>query len=398
MKNLKRLFRSTSPGVLKSYFDKRGAEFPDDFEWSLDEARLANETERVLAEFPDDLEDDIRAELELIQEIATEDGWIAIDEVCNGSNIDVPEDGGAEGAAFFVALNHPQLFPQIVNAASMNRYSGGRQWGCFKLESAEFSDNAFSDPDSRSKFIQAVLAARKFATTRPHYNDWFSVIRRDPITEEKSEIIYLTLYLLDRPIKEMTVDENNRFLMALRHRVDEMIFAINPSEKEIEIFAKGGAKMHQALAKAFRDSFFDTSIHPIRVEPRQVDFSPLRQKPEFDISPLDRIESVSIVKLKFWGNGLRSLYECASDDSEIYDIIRHKLGDRSPLRSGDPMIAATIKIKRAKQDGKTLTVDLGHPSRTTLPNQTEDDRALSIRLLERWGILHQDEPLAEAAK
>lgn len=398
MKSLKKLFRSTAPGTLRDYFDHRNAEFPEGFDWLLEEGKLANEIERVLASLPDEQEDDLRAELELIQEIATEDGWIAIDEVCHGSNIELPEDGGAEGAAFFVALNHQNLLPKIVNAASMNRYSGGRQWGCFKLEGARFGDETVSDSDAQSKFIESVLNARKFPATRPHYRDWFSVIRRDPLTDEKCEITYLTLYLLDRPIKEMTVDKHNQFLMALRHRVDEMIFAINPAAREIEIYAKGGSKMHELLARAFSASFFSEAIQPARVEPREVNFGPITQKPDFDISPEDRIESVSVVKLKFWDNGLKSLYELASDNNQIYDIIQHKLGDRSPLRSGDLIVAATIKIKRAKQDGKTLTIDLARPSRTTLPNQTEEDRALSIRLMERWGILDQDLALLEAAE
>lgn len=384
--------------MLKNYFDQRDAKFPDSFDWSIEEGKLANEVEKILTTFPHDQEDDLRAELEVIQEIATEDGWTAIDEICEGSEIDVPEEGGASDAAFFVALNHHKLLPKIVNAASMNRYSGGRQWSCFRLDGARFVSDTISDAGSRKSFIEEILVARKFPKLRPYFKDWFDATRRDPITQEKSAVTYLTLYMLDRPIKEMTVDKNKRFHMALRQRVDEAIFAINPDAQEIEVYAKGGAKMHEALANAFSDSFFGETVQPVRVEPRQVDFGPLKRKPDFDISPEDRIESVSVVKLKFWGDELRSLYEKASDDSELYDVIKHKLGDRSPLRSGDLITAATIKIKRAKNEGKTLTIDLGYPSRTTLPNQTEDDRAFSIRLLERWGILEEDMQLMEAAE
>ncbi|MFK7945447.1 MAG: hypothetical protein AB8B85_21415, partial [Paracoccaceae bacterium] len=48
-----------------------------------------------------------------------------------------------------------------------------------------------------------------------------------------------------------------------------------------------------------------------------------------------------------------------------------------------------------KGHGKTLTIDLGYPNRTTLPNQTEQDRKLSYTLLERWGILPENEQLVE---
>ncbi len=162
--------------------------------------------------------------------------------------------------------------------------------------------------------------------------------------------------------------------------------------------ARGGAKLHEPLACAFVDNFSNETVDLVRIEPRQVDFGPLKVKPDFDVSPEDRVESVSVVKLKFWGDGIRSLYEHASDDNEIYDIMQHKLGDRSPLRCNDLMVAATLKIKRAKQHGKTLTIDLGHPSRTTLPNQTEEDRTLSIRLLERWGILSENDQLLNLAE
>lgn len=398
MKSLKRLFQSTASDVLKDYFDQRDAKFPDDFDWSLEERKLANEIEKTLTTFSDDVGYDLRAELEFIEEIATADGWNAIDEVCDGAGIDVPEDGGAEGAAFFVALNYPKLLPKIVNAASMNRYSGGKQWGCFLLEGTSLAGKTFADPNARQQFIESMIVARKFPKTRPHDKDWFSAVRRDPVTKEKTEITYLTLYILDRPVKEMTVDDDNRFLMALRQRVDEMIFAINPSANEIEVYAKGGAKTHKAIAEAFSESFFDDTVTPVRVEPRPVIFEPLKQKPDFDVSPEDRIESVSVVKLKFWGDDLHSLYEHKSDDSELYDIIEHKLGNRSPLRSDDLIVAATLKIKRVKGEGKTLTIDLGYPSRTTLPNQTEEDRLLSLRLLEHWKILDSNEPLLEAAE
>lgn len=395
---LKKLFRCTSPEVLEEFFDQRGASFSDSFDWSLEDDRLANALEKALTTLPHDEEDELRAELEIIQEIATEDGWTAIDEVCDGLKVNIPEDGGAESAAFFIALNHPKLLRKIVNAASMNRYSGGRQWCCFRLDGAALTNETVADPEARNNFIKAVLAARKFPESRPHYKDWFSAIRRDPMTQEQVEITYLTLYLLGRPIKEMTIDANKRFHMAVRQRIDDAIFAINPDTQEIEVYAKGGAKVHDALAKAFSQSFFGDAVQPVRVEPRLVNFEPLQRKPDFDISPEDRIESVSVVKLKFFGSGLRSLYEQVSTDSEVYDIIKHKLGNCSPLRTGDLMTAATIKIKRTNGEGKALTIDLGHPSRTTLPNQTEDDRALSIRLLERWGILAKDEALMEAAE
>ena len=229
MKSLKRLFRSTSPDTLQQYFDHKGATLPDNFDWSMEDGKRANEIEKTLATFAGDVELDIRAELEFIEEIATGDGWTAIAEVCDGAGIDVPEDGGAEDAAFFVALNYPKLLPKIVNAASMNRYSGGRQWGCFLLDGASFASDTLTDPDAQQQFIESMIVARKFPKSRPHDKDWFSAVRRDPVTNEKTEITYLTLYVLDRPIKEMTVNDDNRFLMALRQRVDEMIFAINPS-------------------------------------------------------------------------------------------------------------------------------------------------------------------------
>lgn len=398
MRSLKKLFCGASPDVLKDYFDRKGAEFPINFDWSLESGKLANAIEKALADLPHDKEDSLRAELEAIQEIGTEDGWIAIDEVCGGLKINIPDGGGAEDAAFFVALNHTDILRKIVNAASMNRYSGGKQWSCYKLDGATFTNATITDTVARENFVNSVLEERDFPVSRPHLKDWFSAVRRDPITNEKNEITYLTLYLLDRPVKEMTVDENMTFLMALRQRVDEMIFAINPSTQEIEVYAKGGVKRHKPLASAFGECFFGKAVDPVRVEPRDVNFGPLTKKPDFDLSPEDRVDSVSVVKLKFFGNDLRSLYEHASDDNEIYDILKHKLGDRSPLQTGDLIVAATLKIKRAKIHGKTLTIDLGYPARTTLPNQTEEDRILSSRLLERWGILAEEVQILEAAE
>lgn len=46
---LKRLFRGTSPDILKSYFDQRGMKFADDFDWALEAGKLANTIEEALA-------------------------------------------------------------------------------------------------------------------------------------------------------------------------------------------------------------------------------------------------------------------------------------------------------------------------------------------------------------
>ena len=268
----------------------------------------------------------------------------------------------------------------------MQRYSGGQKWSCFHTKSANFSEQRLKDKDAQAQFVLTILNAIDFDSKRDHDPDWFEFPVEDPLTGEEKTQTYLTLYLQERA-KNGLAFKNKKVVRAARADVTEMIFAMNPERQEIEIAAKGGIAVREPLAKAFCASFLDNDAEPVRVAKREIDFDVLKHKPKFEIYPDDRIESVSVVKMAFIDNYLRSEFQYPSDNSKIYERISGSHGETSPLKTGAAMRGATIKIRRAKGCGKMLTIDLRFPNSTTLQNQTEDDKRMSLKLLERWGIL-----------
>jgi len=380
LQSLKALFRKTPPETLQTFFADRAPEMPVD--WSLMDGKLANCIDDALHSLPDDQEDGLRAELELIQELSGTDGWTAIEQLCRALGIEIPEDGGAEDAAFFIAIEHPSQMDRVSAAHSRTRKFGGQQWAAFRLESGTFSPNAVADLTKRHAFVEAALKAKGFDLSRNFEADWFAVSRRDELTDTPIEVTFLTLYLQERSTNELTV-VGTSFQRALTPRVAEMIVTVNPHHQEIEVSVKGGWKTQKAVADAFTEQFLDGSAEPIRIEQREVDFDVFKRKPDLSIWPEDRINAASIVKLEFTSDHLKTKFEHPSEDSAIYDLIEGQFA------------AATIKITRDREFGKTLTIDLRWPNKTTLPNQTEEDRKLSYTLLERWGILPNDEALIE---
>lgn len=397
MKNVKSLFRRTPANTLKQFFELRVPDLAVDFDWSQAEGKLAMALDAMLMDVGGNAEAEVRAELDDIHDLSEGDGWLAIDELCRAAGIDVPEDGGAEGAAFFLAMHHRSLFERAISTSSFYRFYGGQKWTCFRLESDRFDLDRLSDADARAAFIDAVLKERKFDRSRHFEPDWFHAHRQDAVTCEVATVVYLTLYLQERPVSDLTVKDGS-FVRALRSRVAEVIIAMNPAVNEIEICAKGGQRFHDPVAEAFGKTFLAGEAKPVRVKKRKIDFDVLKRRPSLRLFPVDRVESASVVKLSFFHDSLRSDFQHASETSEIYDLLDHQYGSSSPLKREALITGATIKIRRAREAGKTLTIDLGYPNRTTLRNQTEQDRKLCYSLLERWGILPIDEPLIEAAE
>lgn len=402
MKNLKSLFRKTSVETLRAYFADRAEDIPTDFNWSLEGRTLANALDAAISELPDKTRDGLRAELDMIADLAERDGWQSIEDVCRGAGVELDDGEGEFDAAFFIALNHHDLFERALANASLKRRHGGRLWSSYEFASGSEAAARLADPDSRSEFVAMARKILDVPSSRKFEDDWFEITRTDPATGETVTLSQMTLYVEERPQSALAFN-GPHIERHLSPRVAELGFIYNPREKMIEICARGGKEQRGKYADAFAICLIGEDAKPYAVVRRDVEFSPLQQRPEFVTIASDRIASYEISKLRFSIDGGFMQIEKRGGDPDIYDLLEIRFGEKSPLRApGWTIVGATIKIVRDPQGGtgrkKTLTIDLGSPNRTTLQSKTDEDRKFANMLLERWGILQAPELLDEAAE
>lgn len=402
MKNLKSLFRKTSVETLRTYFADRTKDFPKDFDWSLEGLSLANALDTAIAELPDNAQDSLRAELDMIADLAERDGWQSIDDVCRGAGVELDDGQGEFDAAFFIALNHHELFERALAAASLKRGHGGRQWSSYGFMSTSQAAADLADPDARNEFVAKAREILNVPSSRKSEDDWFEIKRIDPSTGEPVTLSQMTLYVEERPQSALAF-VGKSIKRRLSPRILELGFIYSPREKLIEICAGGGKEQRGKYADAFAKCLIGEDAEPHAVDRRDVEFLPLQQRPEFVIISSDRIAKCGVSKLRFWNDGSFLQVDKKDDDPGIYDFLDYRFGDRSPLRApGWKIVGATIKIVREPEGGtgrkKTLTIDLGSPNRTTLRSKTNEDREFANMLMERWGILQPPEPLDETAE
>lgn len=391
MANYRTLFRKTPPARLKVYFDARIPDFPDDFDWSLKGTALVNSLDALLSNTGNELENSIRAELESILGIADRDGWRAVEEICRGNNIDLDGCEGEHDAIMMLALDHREIFERAISASSFKRRNGGRDWSAFELTGGR-SSTEISDEAARERFVSKALAILGVPSGWKREADWYTAIRRDPITEEESRVTQATIYVEERPESSLAFGDGNSVEWRIVPRVGEVGVFYDAQDHVFEVYASGGKSQRDRYALAFVECFLGGAAEAAETPRREINFEPLLRKPVFEIDPADRIESYEVSQLSFYsiGGGFAT-FERRGDGESIYEFVERRFGAQSPVTArGWAITAATLRIVRNPLGGKgrtkTLTVDLKSPNRTTCRNKTEEDRIFVTGLFERWGL------------
>lgn len=371
----------------------RGVQASDDFDWTNDGRGTAfvRSIETLIEDLPEKRQDAVKAELELLAELSSENGMSGVEHVCAGEGIDLEGFEGVEDVLLMLATQRDRVIIDRVQVqASYLRKNGGKQWARF-----QFPDDgepwALSEQSSQDAFLAETVDILKLPAHRKREADWFHPIRIDPSTGTEVKLTQATIYVEDRAESELAFGENSLERQTVQ-KVLEVGVVCDPKERIVEICAKGGHKIRDQYLKSFAKHFAPKSKPPVEVPRRNVQLEVLRQVPEFVTHPADGIERVEVSSLSFRSSdGAFLLTEKRGEEETLYQFLDRRFGASSPLQAGGwQIVAATLRIFLAPRDGKNariVTLTLRTPNTTSVPNKTEAERQFVYGLLERWNLL-----------
>ena len=260
--------------------EARGVLADDDFDWTSEGRGTAfvNSIGALIASLPNAQQDAVRAELELLAELASDDGMNSVAHVCAGQSIDLEGLEGVEDALLMLATQHDRLIIDRVQVqASYLRKSGGKQWARF-----QFPDDGtvwtLDDQTARDGFLEETVGILDLPAHRKREADWFNPVKIDPATGKEVQLTQATIYVEDRAESELAFGENS----LERHTVQKVLevgVVCDPKERIIEICAKGGYKTRDQYLRSFAKHFAPNAATPVEIPRRDVQLSILRRAP-----------------------------------------------------------------------------------------------------------------------
>lgn len=395
-------FIRKSPSMrLKAFLEARCVDAPKEFDWASHGrgTRFVKAIEALLAGLPNAQQDAVKAELELLAELSSNDGMNGAAHVCAGEGIDLEGYEGVEDILLMLAIQYDRVMIDRVQVqASYLRKSGGKQWARF-----QFADDGkpwvLDQQSAQDAFLAEAVDILDLPAHRKREADWFHPVRIDPTTGLATKLTQATIYVEDHAESELAFGETS-LERHTRQKVFEVGVVCDPKERIVEICTKGGHKIRDKYLQAFSKHFAPQSTPPIQVPRRNVRLEVLRSGPELTTIPADGIERVEVSSLSFRStDGAFLMAEKRSEDETLYQFLKRRFGVASPLQVGGwHVVAATLRIFKAPRDGKkghVLTVTLRTPNTTSVPNKTEAERAFVFDLLERWELLDPPPTKAE---
>lgn len=384
--------RKSPSARLKAFLEASGVLAPEDFDWTSEGrgTALVRSIEDLLEKLPDAQQDAVKAQLEFLGTLATENGMTGAAQVCAGEGIDLEGLEGVEDVLLMLTTLYPQMIDRVQVQASFLHKNGGKQWARF-----QFPDDgkqwALDAQSARDGFLAETVKILNLPAHRKSEADWFYSIRTDPATGGQTQLIQATIYVEDRAESELAFREN-RLERQTVQKVLEVGIACDPKERIVEICAKGGHKVRDQYLKSFAKHFAPQSEPPVEVPRRNVQLEVLRQAPDLETVLADGIERVEVSSLSFRSSdGAFLMVEKRGDDETLYQFLGRQFGAASPLQArGWQIVAATLRIflaPRSEKKGRVLTVTLRTPNTTSVPNKTESERQFVYGLLERWRLL-----------
>ncbi|MFC1792736.1 hypothetical protein ACFL3Q_04035 [Planctomycetota bacterium] len=380
----KTFLRQTPNHILKEYFNRK------DLLKDIDFDNLGDTEIEPIFEAMDKLDikerNKIEAEFRQIYEMAFEKGVLVLIEEAGSvyHNIDLlpifePMENHYE-KAFWVFLNHPLVFEIACDLAYMDSLGSwsSRKVGAGLVPAIEEKDRQ-NLADEVSKFYK-----KQGRGQRCHVDNY----RR-----EQPERHCYFVFPEDYATTELGFNNEGKFYHRPRKPAFEVIFVYRPESGILEVSAKGGKKVVEALQEIFCKTILGLDGLP-KLEKRHFDLSKLNDKTlKFVTEPVDGIEKVTIrmLRLDLPGIGNRRITLEASpsnDEQPVYTLIEKAL-NKSNIPLDKALIAkAKIQIKFASRDGKrgkSVLFEISSPDRWTLKDDPIDQ--IAKKYIEKWGLV-----------
>lgn len=380
----KTFLRRTPNHILKEYFHRKDLLKDIDFD-KLGETEIDPIFE-AMDELSDKQRNNIEAKFRQINEMCYEKGVLLLIEEAGSvfHNIDLlptfePMKNHYE-KAFWVFLNHPKIFKVASDFDYMDRTGSwsNRKVGVGLVPAVEEKDKQ-ELANGVSEFYKKQGRGR-----RCHVDNY---LRQQP--ERHCYFVYPE----DYATTELGFDEEGKFYHQLRKPAFEVIFVYRSESGILEVSAKGGKKVVEALQEILCKTILGLDGLP-KLEKKHFDLSKLNDKTlKFVTETADGIEKVTLRMLRLdlpgIGNRRITLEASSSNDGQpVYTLIEKALNKSNISLDKAVITRAKIQIKFAARDGKkgkSLMFEIFTPDRCTLKDDPLDQ--IAKKYIEKWGLV-----------
>lgn len=309
-----------------------------------------------------------------------------------------------ETCAVWLAGSSPEIFDQIVSTAHALKGLRSRSWDAFKIN-LKVPVIPLLDGVSLDRFRAAVdQVLKRSARVVPAYRslnaNHFEYMVPSPSSHSRPLWTQVNIFAEIAPSTHQVLMGGKLTPVTLPGLYRASII-FDPARLLIEVVAKGGRPVRDALVDAFRVTLLpkDTTID--RLSRRQINFELFRSRPTFPLLADDLVSDCVVDEIRIAPPGSEGgliTLECKREGRQIRDVYRSAgvwFGSSSPIgRDGWQILGVrlrlTFKPTKNGNGGRIITVELKAPLGTTLRENTNADHAVAESLLRRWGIFDAD--------
>ncbi|MCH2166062.1 MAG: hypothetical protein MK098_15665 [Marinovum sp.] len=115
---------------MKVWFEKRGLDFPDNFNWQSSGrgTALVQEIVALIDALPALQQDRVKAELDHLASLANDKSIVAAEQICPALGIGLEGLEGVQDVILMLAIDHPLALERVGVLASLSQRYGGKSW------------------------------------------------------------------------------------------------------------------------------------------------------------------------------------------------------------------------------------------------------------------------------
>ena len=393
--NLRRFLSHLTFNALEQYLRKRHPQVAASVDWTAPPEHLHAMLEQTVLDQRSGCEDLVPV-LERMHLMADERGDRAMTAAC-GIDLELRRDlhgrSNAHERALWLFAEHEPYFERAEEIRDADAFWGsGRRWTGFVGPRGRWP---ILDGEALDLFRRRVETSFR-AFDGSGANIVIELFERGPThtgRQGEGRLCQIVVYLEGLPSTSMEFSEGNVVRRSLRPAI-EVALVYAPETGSIDIVAKAGKELREAVARAFVEELFpaDAELEPVKL--RQVDLSKLAPHPQFPVDPEDGITSVNLVMLRLAPDGEYgriTLETGAKAQRSLSDKAQDWFGHRNPLRHAPRIIKAKLTIRFERQPGqrrgRTLPVELTEPHGCNLRDRSDHERLVGEKYLRRWNLV-----------
>ncbi len=388
--SLRRFLRHTPSRTLKSYCEAQSPDMPDTIDWTMDENAIVTALFNAIEDLPVETQSQVAADFERVEVLTDEVGERAmLGAVANRGQL-LKVFAGLESAherSLWLFVNDREAFHRAEEIRYADYYRESRSWDGFV---GPLGAKVSRDPEDIKELEQRLRDHQRAidGSGRTCIAEIFD--------RSGGSLTQVSIYLEGLPSSSVEFDGPG-LTRRLQRPVIEAAMTYSPSDGALDVIAKGGRPVREAVCKIFAEALLKTKavIEPIVL--RRYDLAKLRKPHDFPTDPEDGVKSVAVTRLRLRpygdGAGRLTIESGRKNGMTLHGLSRTWFDDRDPLANGFMVQHAKFSIefypRIGGKLGKILSFEITTPNKCSLKDHTENERLIGEKYLGRWGLVQE---------